>query len=74
MLYKSFMQKEINKINREYKTCKVCNCSDCKIGTFDRESWYCPILKKQTCDICCLDTILELKLKCQSIKCIHYNN
>jgi hypothetical protein len=62
---------------KNYKSCEVCNCVDCKKGTYRIGSWYCSVLKKQICDICCYYDKVDIKgqdltLKCKSLKCKHY--
>jgi hypothetical protein len=57
-----------------YIPCEVCKCEDCYKGTHRSGSWYCPVLEKQICDVCChYDTKSELGLDCLFILCEHYN-
>jgi hypothetical protein len=61
---------------KKYKACEICNCEDCKIGTYRNGSWYCPALSKQICDICCyydMDGIEYINIRelCKKLKCQH---
>jgi len=60
-----------------YKACQVCDCEDCTKGTNRDASWYCPVFKKQICDVCCIydlqDAVYaEIRAKCRKAKCIHF--
>lgn len=58
---------------KKYKSCKVCNCENCREGLYRIDSWYCPLYKKQICDICCFEDNQYInKLKCMSLKCKYY--
>jgi len=62
---------------KKYIPCQICKCKDCLKGTYRINSWFCPILKKQICDICChfdMDAIEYKKIRKQCIKtnCKHY--
>ena len=39
------------KINRK---CYGCKCKDCQETNFRKEWWYCPHLKNNICDVCCI--------------------
>ena len=65
--------------NKKYIACQVCDCDDCKFGTHRKGSWFCPVLKKQICDVCCyydMDAIENcgIRKKCKKIKCKYYDN
>jgi hypothetical protein len=60
-----------------YKSCEVCNCGDCKNGNYRLYSWFCPVLRKQICDVCCYYDIDDydgesIRMKCKSLKCEYY--
>ena len=62
---------------KNYKSCELCDCGDCKEGTYREGSWFCPVLQKQICDVCCyydMDAIeyKDIRIKCKSIRCKHY--
>ena len=38
---------------KKYKPCEVCDCEDCKKGTYRHGSWLCPVLNMQICEVCC---------------------
>jgi len=62
---------------KKYKSCEVCDCEDCKKGTYRDESWFCPVLKKIICDVCCYYDSKDLKgidlsIKCKSVRCQYY--
>ena len=58
---------------KKYKPCEVCDCEDCKIGRYGRESWYCPILEKQICNICCVyDTDETMRNECKRLNCPYF--
>ena len=39
--------------------CHCCDCIDCQLGDLDREYWYCPHLKADICNICCIYDSLD---------------
>lgn len=62
--------------NKKYIPCEVCYCDDCRTGLHRLGSWYCPVLKKQICEICCyydMDAIGErqTRIHCKEIKCLY---
>lgn len=57
-----------------YNFCEVCDCDDCKKGTYRYGSWHCPVLNKQICDVCCYydtDAIEynNIRKQCKEINC-----
>jgi hypothetical protein len=61
---------------KTYIACEICDCGDCKTGTNRKGSWFCPVLKKQICDVCCfydMDAMeyKQVRLKCKSLRCSH---
>lgn len=61
---------------KKYIPCEVCLCIDCREGSYRDGSWFCPVLRKQICEVCCYydskDPTWEIEKKCQSIRCKHY--
>ena len=61
----------------KYIPCGICNCDDCKKGTYREGSWFCPAWNKQICEVCCyydMDSIeyKDIRDKCKSLKCNYY--
>jgi len=56
--------------NKKYIPCEECDCEDCKTGKYRNGSWYCPLLKKQVCEVCCHYDI-QGEEDCSKIKCKH---
>jgi len=66
-------------MKKNYKSCEFCNCEDCKTGKYRQDSWFCPVLKIQICDICCcydMDSIeySNIRKACKKMKCENYRN
>jgi hypothetical protein len=60
-----------------YKSCEICECEDCRKGTYRNDSWLCPIFNKQICDVCCYYDSKDVKgtdlsTRCKSLRCKHY--
>ena len=66
----------LNKM-KNYKPCEICECGDCRDGSYRNDSWFCPVLQKQICDVCCYYDMRDpyfgdIAMKCKSMRCKHY--
>jgi hypothetical protein len=63
-------------MNKKYIPCEVCKCGECQVGKYRSGSWYCPLLKRQICEVCCYyDTQSEMAgVVCENLHCQHFKD